>query len=121
MKSSKFHMKIFGLKFKKFAKAVQTSKKTKNVRDPNLGMKMSDFHISVNKSQISMILLMTIVLKLSIIHLWSIVIKLSFIFCKKIYQIFIIGSDFWSPPKMSGILQNNVRDPRSQNPDCLQL
>ena len=28
----------------------QSSKKTKNVRDPNLNMKMSDFHISVNNS-----------------------------------------------------------------------
>ena len=82
---------------------------------------MSDFHISVNNSQIRMIFLMKIVLKLLFIHLWSIAIKLCFIFSKKISQISINGSDFWSQPKISGFLQNNVRDPRSQDPDFLGL
>ena len=49
----------------------QSSKKTKNVRDPNLGMKMSDFHISVNNSQIRMISLKKIVFKLLLIHFLS--------------------------------------------------
>ena len=40
----------------------QSSKKTKNVRDPNLGMKMSDFHFYVNISEIMLILLMINVL-----------------------------------------------------------
>jgi hypothetical protein len=30
-------------------------------------------------------------------------------------------SDFWIQPKMSGILQNNVQDPRSQDPNFLGL
>ena len=68
-----------------------------------------------------MIFLMKIVLKLLIIHLWSIAIILCFIFSKKISQISINGSDFWSQPKMPGFLQNNVRDPRSQDPDFLEL
>ena len=96
---------------------MHSSKKTKNVRDPILGMKMSDFHISVNNSQISMIFIMKIVLKLLFIHLWSFAIKLCFIFSKEISQISINGSDFWTQPKMSGFLQNNVRDPRSQDPE----
>ena len=99
----------------------QSSKKTKNVRDPNLGMKMSDFHILVTNSQIRMIFLMIFFLKLLFIHLWSTAIKLSFIFSKKIIQISINGSDFWSQPKMSGFLQNDVWDPRSQDPNFLEL
>jgi hypothetical protein len=42
-------------------------KRQKNVRDPNLGM-MSDFHISVNNSQIRTNFLMKIVVKLLFIH-----------------------------------------------------
>ena len=98
-----------------------SSKKTKNVRDPNLGMKMSDFNISVNNAQIRIIFLMEIVLKILIIHLGSFAEKLCFIFSRKISQITINGSDSWSHPKMSGILQNNVRDPRSQDPNFLEL
>jgi hypothetical protein len=74
-------------------------------------MKMSNFHISVNDSQI----------KLSLIHLWSIAIKLCRIFSKKIHQMSINGSDLRSQPKMSGFLKDNVRDPRSQDPDFLEL
>ena len=40
----------------------QSSKKTKNVSDFNFGMKMSDFHVSVNNPQIRMILLLKIAL-----------------------------------------------------------
>jgi hypothetical protein len=43
------------------------------------------------------------------------------LFSKKISQISINGSDFWSHPKMSGFLPKNVRDPRSQDPDFLEL
>ena len=68
-----------------------------------------------------MIFLMNTALKLLFIHLWSIAIKLCFIFSKKISQMSINGSDFWSWPKMSGFLQNNVRDPRSQDPNFLEL
>jgi hypothetical protein len=57
----------------------QSSKKTKNVRYPNLGIKMSDFHISVNNSLIMMIIFKNIVLKLLVIHLWLIAINLCFI------------------------------------------
>ena len=46
-------------------------KKDKNVLDPTLGMNMSNFHNSVNNTQIRMILLMKIVLKLLLIHLPS--------------------------------------------------
>jgi hypothetical protein len=58
---------------------VQSSKKTKFVRGPTFGLNMSDFHSSVNNSQIRMIFLMNIVVKLEFIHLWSIAIKLCFI------------------------------------------
>ena len=44
-----------------------------------------------------------------------------FHFNNKISQASIKRSDFWSQPKMSGYLQNNVRDPRSQDPDFLEL
>ena len=57
---------------------------------------------------------MEIGLYLGFIQLWSIAIELCFILISKIIQIFTNGSDFWSKPKMSGFLQNNVRDPRSQ-------
>ena len=100
---------------------VQSSKKTNNVRDPNLSMKMSDFHISVNNSQIRMIFPMKVVLKLIFINLWSVAIILCAISSKKICQMSIIVSDFLFQPKMSGFLQNNVRDPRSQDPDFLEL
>ena len=40
---------------------------------------------------------------------------------KEIKQRSINVSDFWSQPKMSGFFQNNVRDPRSQDPDFLEL
>jgi hypothetical protein len=100
---------------------MQSSKKRINVWDPNLGMKISDFHISVNNLHVMLIFLMKIVLTLSFIHLWSIAIKLCFIFSKKIYQISINGSDFWSQPKISGFLQNNVQDPKSQDPIFLEL
>jgi hypothetical protein len=68
-----------------------------------------------------MIFFMEIVLKLLFIHLWSISITLCFSFSKKISQISTNGSDFWTQPKMSGFLLNNVRDPRSQDPDFLEL
>ena len=64
---------------------------------------------------------MKIVFKVLFIQLCSIVITLCFIFDSKISQTSTKGSDFWSPPKMSGYLQNNVRDPRSQDPDFLEL
>ncbi len=99
----------------------QSSKKTNNVRDPNLSTKMSDFHISVNNSQIRMIFLMTVVLKLLFIYLWSVAIMLCAISSKKIGQMSINVSDFLFQPKMSGFLQNNVRDPRSQDPNFLEL
>jgi hypothetical protein len=55
---------------------VQSSKKTqKKVRDPILGMNMTDFHISVNNSQIRRTFMMKIVLKLLLIHLLSFAIK----------------------------------------------
>ena len=69
----------------------QRSKKTKNVRDPNLGMKMSDFYISVNNSEIRLIFGMTIALKLLFIHLWAISSKLCIIFRKIISQMSING------------------------------
>jgi hypothetical protein len=50
---------------------------------------------------------------------WSIAIKLCLIFSKKISQISINRLDFCSQPEMSGFPQNNVRDPRSQDPDFL--
>ena len=80
-------------------------------------MKMSDLHISVNNSQIRIIFLMKVVLKLIFINLWSVAIKLCAISSKKIGQMSIIVSDFLFQPKMSGFLRNNVRDPRSQDPD----
>jgi hypothetical protein len=64
---------------------------------------------------------MKIVLKLLFIHLWSFAIEVCFIFSKEISQISINGSDFLTQPKMSRFLQNNVRDPRSQDPDFLEL
>ena len=100
---------------------MQSSKKTKIVRDPNLGIKMSDFHIFANKSQIRMFFLIKMGVKLLFIDLRSITIKFCFIFSKKTSQISINESYFWFQPKMSGFLQNNVRDPRSQNPDFLEL
>ena len=90
----------------------QSSKKTKNVRNTNFVMKMSDFHISVKNSQTRRIFIMKIVLKLVFIHLWWIVIQLCFIFSKIMSQIFI---------KMYGFLQNNVPDPKSQDPNFLEL
>ena len=82
----------------------QSSKKTKIVRDPNFGMKMSDFHIFVNNSLIRMILILKIAPKLLFIHLWSIAIIICFIFSKKISQISIIRSYFWSLAKNVWIL-----------------
>jgi hypothetical protein len=54
---------------------------------------------------------MEIVLKLLFLHLWSFSIKLCFILSKEIGQMFINTSAFWTQPKMSGFLQNNVQDP----------
>jgi hypothetical protein len=89
---------------------------TENVRDPNLGMKMSVFHISEDNSLIRMISFKNIVLKLVLIHLWLIAINLCFIFIMEISQISISGSDFWSQPKMSGFLHtkntSGILDPR---------
>jgi hypothetical protein len=48
------------LVFQKFIR--NNSKKTKNVRDPSLGIKMSDFNISVNSLPIGLIFLLLIVL-----------------------------------------------------------
>jgi hypothetical protein len=86
-----------------------------------LGIKMSDFYTSVNNSQIRIIFFMKMVWKVLFIHLWSISIKLCFSFSKKISQTYTYESDFWSHPKMSGFFLNNVRDPRSQDPDFLEL
>jgi hypothetical protein len=99
----------------------QSSKKTNNVQDPNLGMKMSELRISVNNSELRMIFSMIIVLKLLFIRLWLIAINLYFIFSKEISQISINGLYFWSQPKMFGFLQNNVQDHRSQDPNFLEL
>ena len=57
---------------------------------------------------------MKVVLKLIFINLWSVA-------TKKIGQMSIIVSNFLFQPKMSGLLQNNVRDPRSQDPNFLEL
>jgi hypothetical protein len=38
----------------------QSFKQTKNVRDPNLGMKMSDFHISVNIRKVLFVCLLVL-------------------------------------------------------------
>ena len=72
---------------------------------------MSDFHISVNNTQIRMIFLMKIVLKLLFIHFWSIAINICFIFSKKISQISINGSDFSSQPDVFKIV-SGILDPR---------
>jgi hypothetical protein len=82
---------------------------------------MSDFHISVNNSQNRMIFFLEIVLKLFFIHLWSIAIKLCLIFSEKGSEMSITGSDVWSWPKMSGFIKSNVRDPRSRDPDFLEI
>ena len=42
----------------------QSSKKTINVRDPNLVVKMSDFHFSVNNSQIWFLVLKLLFIQL---------------------------------------------------------
>ena len=72
-------------------------------------------------------------------HIYLVNIQIRWIFLMKIVFIHLIlencqqivfhfqqqnrsnGSDFWSQPKMSGFLQSNVRDPRSQDPDFLEL
>ena len=61
------------------------------------------------------------VLKLLLIRLWSIAIKLCFNFNKKIFIISTNVSNFWFDPKISRFLKNNVRDPRSQDPNVLEL
>ena len=52
--------------------------KDENVWDPNLGMKMSDFHISVNISRNKEDFLIKTCFKALFIHLWSIAIKFHF-------------------------------------------
>lgn len=37
--------------------------------------------------------------------------QIMFHFFARVRQISIIGSDFWSKPKISGVFQNNVQDP----------
>ena len=100
---------------------IQSSKKTKHVPDPNFGKKMSDLYVFVNYSQIRITFVIKFVLKLEFIHLWSIDIKLCFMFSNKISHITINGLYFLSWTKMSGFIQNNIRDPRSQDPNFLEL
>jgi hypothetical protein len=73
---------------------MQSSKKTKNVQDPNLCLKLSDFRISLNNSQKRLIILMNIGLKPLFIKLWSISIKLCFIFNYKMSKISKNGIHF---------------------------
>ena len=54
----------------------QSSKKTKIDRDPNLDLKMSNVHISLNDRQIWLIFLMKIVLNYLFSQLWTIAIEL---------------------------------------------
>ena len=82
---------------------------------------MSDFHISLNNSH--MVDFLNDNCFTDLIH--SIMVN-----CDRIVLHFQqenvsynlhINIYFWSQQKMSGFLQNNVRDPRSQDPDFLEL
>ena len=88
----------------------QSSKKTKkNVRKAKSGNKMSDFHIFFNKSKIRLIFIMKFVSKLLFIQLLSNCVSF-------LIEMSTNGSGFWSQPTMFGFIQNNVRNPISQDP-----
>ena len=90
---------------------VQSSKKTKIVREPNLRLKMSEYHDSSNNSILITLFPTKAILKLLFAQLQSITKRLSLIFLQKLGL--IVQSDGLNQkcPEFSKIL-SDILDPR---------